>query len=401
MSHKPSILIAGAGIGGLTAALALLKRGFEVNVYEQAPVLGELGAGLQLGPDGTRILQALGLGDEMVKTVCIAAQKDVRLWDTGMRRKLFDLGEDSLERFGAPYWFVHRGDLHRVLREAVTDQSAGCIHTNKKAIGFEETENHVTLSFEDETSVSGDILIGADGIHSVVRDCLFSSPKPAYVGIVAWRGLAKMEDLPDELREPVGTNWVGPGGHAITYPLRRGEIMNFAAFTERNDWQVEGWSIQGTYEECHADFEGWNPLIHDIIKVLDQPFKWALAGRDPLQSWTKGRVTVLGDAAHPTLPFLAHGAIMALEDAYVLARCLSEQPEAAEAALKVYEQTRVERTTKIVNESAKNAERFHNPILSEPQKAIEYINREWEPEKVKARYDWLFEYDATTAKLAV
>ena len=116
MSHKPSILIAGAGIGGLTAALALLKRGFEVNVYEQAPVLGELGAGLQLGPDGTRILQALGLGDEMVKTVCIAAQKDVRLWDTGMRRKLFDLGEDSLERFGAPYWFVHRGDLHAFIQ---------------------------------------------------------------------------------------------------------------------------------------------------------------------------------------------------------------------------------------------------------------------------------------------
>lgn len=400
MTQKPEIMISGAGIGGLTAALALIQRGFAVQIFEQALELRELGAGLQLGPDGSRILQALDLEGPMSEVICEAAEKEVRLWSDGTRRKLFDLGEDSLKRFGAPYWFVHRGDFHRVLRDAVEARAPGAIRTGKKGVRVTETPQQVTLHFEDGSAASADVLIGADGVHSAVRDHLFTTPRPHFVGIVAWRGLAQMTDLPEDLRDPVGANWVGPGGHVITYPLRRGEILNFVGLVERDDWTVEGWSIPGDRAECHADFENWHPQIHRIIDTIDQPFKWALAGRDPLTRWSRGPISLLGDAAHPTLPFLAHGAIMALEDAYVLARCLDDTPETPERALRRYEQARIARTTRIVNASAANTQRFHNPILADPIAALNYLDTEWAPEKVRARYDWLFEYDATTVPIA-
>jgi salicylate hydroxylase len=400
MSNKPSVLIAGAGIGGLTAALALLRRGFEVQVFEQAPELGELGAGLQLAADGTRILQALGLGPKMETVICEAACKEVRLWNTGETRKLFDLGEDSRRRFGAPYWFAHRGDLHRILYEAVATLAPNSVHTGKRCVSYSETGGAVELHFESGGSVRGDVLIGADGVHSRLRDQMFASPRAEFTGIVAWRGMARMEELPLSLRRPVGTNWVGPGGHIVTYPVRRGELMNFSGFVERSDWTIESWSTKGTCEECAKDYEGWNDSVHDIIRVLGHPFKWALIGREPLQTWSLGRATLLGDAAHPTLPFLGHGSIMALEDAFVLARCLDETPDEPQFALKRYEATRVQRTTAIVEGSAENAKRFHNRVLADRERARAYLDEHWQPENVRQRYDWLFEYDATKVPLA-
>lgn len=191
---------------------------------------------------------------------------------------------------------------------------------------------------------------------------------------------------------------VGPGGHVITYPLRRGEIMNFVGFGERDDWKIESWTEKGTKAECAADFQGWHPLVHQIIAVLDQPYKWALVGRAPLAAWTKGRVTMVGDACHPMLPFLAQGANQALEDALVLARCLDAHTDVA-VALARYEVLRLERTTKIVNGSVESGRRFHNPTLADPAAAIAYVDREWQPDKVRMRYDWLFEYNA--GKVAV
>lgn len=397
---KPTVLIAGAGIGGLAAGLALIQRGFAVKIFEQAPKLEEVGAGLQLAADGTKILIALGLREQMEEVVCEASGKEVRLWNTGERRKLFDLGEDSRARFGAPYWFVHRADLHFALKAAVDAADSEAVITDARCTGFEEVEGRVRLDLQNRDSVWGDVLVGADGVHSCLRDQMFASPKAEFTGMLAWRGLARTENLPKHMRDPIGTNWVGPGGHVITYPLRRGELMNFVGIIERDDWTVESWSTKGTKEECARDFEGWHPEIHDIIQAVDQPFKWALVGRDPLQTWSKGRATVLGDAAHPTLPFLAHGAIMALEDAFALARCLDEAPEDPITALRRYEATRVTRATDIVNGAAANATRFHNEVLSDPRGAVDYLDNEWAPEKVRQRYDWLFEYDMTTAPLA-
>ena len=389
------IIIAGAGIGGLTAALALLQRGFDVTVFEQAPELKEVGAGIQVAANGSRVLIELGLEDRLAPVICEAAAKEVRLWNSGQTWKLFDLGVDSIRRFGAPYWMVHRGDLHRVLLEAVQAIKPDAVVTNTQVTGFAQQGGRVTVQLADGRSATGQGLIGADGVHSRLRSQMFQSPQARFTGLMAWRGLAPMEKLCAELQRPVGTNWIGPGGHVITYPIRGNELLNFVGLVENVTWTRESWTEAGTREECRADFQGWNPLIHEVIEVMGTPFRWALVGRDPLPVWTQGAVTLLGDACHPTLPFLAQGAIMAIEDGLIVARCLEAQPDDIPAALKTYESLRTERTAAIVRGSEANLHRFHNQALADPVTAVEYVEREWQPDKVRMRYDWLFEYDAT------
>jgi salicylate hydroxylase len=398
LASKPHVLIAGAGIGGLTAALALLQRGYDVDVYEQASRLLEFGAGIQIAANGSRVLIALGLEDRLKPIVSEAAGKEVRIWNTGQTFKLFDLGSDSIARFGAPYWFVHRGDLHAALRDAVLALKKDAIHTSSRCVGFDQDGGRVTLRLEDGRRIEGDCLVGADGVHSRLRAQMFDAGKPEFMGIIAWRGLAPRKELSEDLQRLVGTNWVGPGGHVITYPVHGGELLNFVGFGERTDWTEENWNTPGSKEECAADFQNWNPLVHEIIRKVDQPYKWALVGRAPLQTWTQGRVTLMGDACHPTLPFLAQGAIMAIEDGYVLARCLDAYDDVAEA-LRRFQDARVDRTTKIVNGSTAAGKRFHNPILADADAAVGYMEREWAPEATRTRYDWLFEYDATTTPI--
>jgi salicylate hydroxylase len=392
-------MIAGAGIGGLTAALALLRCGFDVDIFEQADELRELGAGIQLGPNGSRILLALGLGPAMREVVAEPAAKEVRLWSTGETWKLFDLGLDSMERFGAPYWMVHRGDFHRVLRHAVEQAKPGAIHLGCRAIACTERNARPVLVLEDGRQVEGDLVIGADGVHSRLRAHMFGAAEPEFTGLMAWRGIVPMERLPVELRRPVGTNWHGPGSHVVTYPLRRGSLLNFVGVVERDDWRSDSWTEHGTKQECATDFAGWHPLVHAIIDSLDAAYKWALIGRAPMPTWSRGRVTLLGDACHPTLPFLAQGAIMAMEDGVVLARCLEAFPGDVPSALQRYEALRVERTTRVVVGSAANTKRFHNPILVDPARARAYMDREYPPDKGRTLFDWLFEYDAMTASI--
>jgi len=394
MTQTPRVLIAGAGIGGLTAALALLRAGTDVEIFEQASALEQLGAGIQISANGARVLFHLGLQHSLQAVWSEPAGKEVRLWSTGQTWKLFDLGAQSRQRYGAPYFMVHRADLHRVLIEALQMSGAGKLRLNAKCAGFEQDRHGVNLVLETGERIGGDALIGADGVHSRIRAELFGPDQPYFTGCMAWRGLIATERLPRHLRTPVGTNWIGPGGHVVHYPVRRGELLNFVGIVEREDWQVESWTEQGSVEECAGDYRGWNRDVHLLIENIQTPFKWALLGRDPLPRWTVDRVSLLGDAAHPTLPFMAQGANMAIEDAGVLARCIGCDRDNIPRALMRYDAARRERTSRLVLAAAENTRRFHNPALAEPSAAQHYVDTEWQEEKIKQRYDWVFEYDA-------
>jgi len=393
------IVIAGAGIGGLTAAAALLKKGFDVTVFEQAQELKEIGAGVQLSPNATRVLYQLGVGDALDGLACEPLGKRVRLWNTGQSWRLFDLGTQSRALYGYPYFTLHRADLHQKLADTVRALKPDAIRLNHKVESFSQQNGKVRVQAVGGETCEGDLLVGADGVHSRVRRALFGPDEPVFSGVMAWRGVIDASKLPEHLREPYGANWVGPGAHVIHYPLRGNNLINFVGAVEKSGWQVESWSERGTLEECLGDFAGWHEDVRTLISAIDIPYKWALMVREPMPRWSLGHATLLGDACHPTLPFLAQGACMAIEDGYLLARCLERHARDVPAALQRYEALRLERTAKVVRGSAANATRFHNPQLAHAEGAAAYVDREWSEERVKERYNWLFEYNVDTLEV--
>lgn len=395
---KHHILIAGGGIGGMAAALALINRGHDVDVYEQAAELKEFGAGVQVSPNGTRALHALGVFDALQKLSCNTEGKEVRLWNTGRTWKLFDLGSEAIERYGFPYVTVFRPDLLQVLVDAVRARKPGAIHLGKRVAGVTQRNGRVTLALESGETVEGDALIGADGVHSGIRHGLFGGDSPRFFGMIAWRGVIPIERVPREISRHKATNWIGVGGHVVHYPLRAGRLMNFVGIQERSDWRVESWTTEGTAQECINDHKGWHANVHALIAAAPSLFKWALMGRDPLPQWTVGHVTLLGDACHPTLPMLAQGAVMAIEDAVILGRCFDKYGDVA-IALARYQDARIAVTTRKVVGANDNAVRFHNPALGTEDGATAYVDREWSRDAVIRRYEWIFTYNVDTVDI--
>jgi len=319
----------------------------------------------------------------------------IRHWSTGETWNWFDLGATTAQRYGTPHVMLHRGDLHSLLADAVRAQKPDAVKLGRRCAAISTDGDHAEVRFEDGESVRAAYVIGADGIHSKVRACLFGADRPEFTGCVAWRGLVPVDKLPPHLQSMLGTNWLGPHGHVLHYPVRRGEIMNFISFVERDDWQVESWVTQGTRDELANDFRGWHPDVHEIISRIETPYKWALMVRGPMPRWSQGRVTLLGDACHPTLPFLGQGGVMAVEDGYVVAACLDKYFDDPATAFTRYEEIRRDRTATVVRKSHENRRSAFSPALANPGAVAAEVAREWQQERVRERMEWLYAHDAT------
>jgi salicylate hydroxylase len=399
MASSKRVIIVGGGIGGMTAALALLKRGIDVDLYEQSSRLREVGAGIQLSANGTRVLYALGLKEALAQSQVIPERRELRHWSTGETWTWFELGTASVQRYGTPHIMLHRSDLHGVLSNAVGSVKSDAISLGRKCVAVSQTSEHAQLLFEDGTGAQAPFAIGADGIHSNVRAALFGPSNPVFTGCVAWRGLVPMERLPKHMQRMVGTNWLGPHGFVLHYPVRRGELMNFVPVIERDDWQIESWVSEGTRNELADDFRGWHSDVHAIIANIETPFKWALMVRESMESWSAGRVTLLGDACHPTLPFLGQGGVMSIEDGYVLAACLEKYFGDPSRAFARYEEVRRDRTAMVVRKAHENRAMAFEPRLDDKNAVAEAIARDWLQVRLKERLDWLYSYDATAIEI--
>lgn len=393
------VLIAGAGMGGLTLALALLKKGFDVDVYEQSSELREVGAGLWISANGSKVMNALGLSEALQKINLPPKDRLIRYWKTGESKSV--VPANASPKADHTLVQVLRAELQRVLYEAVISLKPGAVHFGVRTTGAETVNGRARLLLDDGKHVEADVVVGCDGAHSRVRQSLFGPAPSRYTDALAWRGLTPISKLKPQHSEPLASTWVGPTAHVTTYPVQRnGEMfVSFSAQVDSEKWHTESWSEKGDLADALKDFEGWHQDILDLFIGSENLFRWGLFVRDPLDSWSKGQVTLVGDACHSMTPYLGMGVNMTMEDAYVLARCLEAGVDDIPAALQRYDRARIDRANRTKAESLKMLKIFHNPALNQPETAWPYIDQNWSTEAVRERYDWLLQYDATTVEI--
>jgi salicylate hydroxylase len=350
------VLIAGGGIGGITTALALRQRGIDAVLFEQAEAFREVGAGIQLSANATRVLRTLGLGEPLARVGIYPEGRDYRAWDTGERVFWTPLGEQAEVHFGAPYYQVHRADLVGILVNALGDTG---IHLNAHVQALEQDGHSVTMTLANGRTVTGDVLVGADGIHSTVRAQLFGREQPRYTGCVAWRGLVPAERLTHLDLGRVNGIWIGPNRSMVQYYVSAGRMFNWVGISRSAHAAQESWLAEGRAEDALAEYADWHPAIRAIIGATPRVLRQALYDREPLAEWGVGRVVLLGDAAHPMMPFYAQGAGQSIEDAYILAGCVALWPDEPVAALQQYARLRQPRTAWIQQLSRREEELYH------------------------------------------
>jgi len=387
-------LIAGAGIAGLAAAAALAREGWEVQVYERAATIEEVGAGLQMSPNASKVLRWL---DVLAQIDAAAVRPEAALMRDGVTgAEIFsaELGDRARHRWGAPYLHVHRADLHAALLDAA--RAAGAeIETGVSVVNYAHRPEGVRLSLSDGRVETGRLVIGADGIRSALRAALNGPETPDFTGQVAWRGTLPVARVPEALRFPRATVWCGPGRHMVTYLLRGGEVLNFVAVEEVSDWAEEGWSAPGDPAELARAFDGWHADVTGLIGSIEETFRWGLFVRPAQVRWVDRSLALIGDAAHPMLPFLAQGAAQALEDVAVLVRQLRAHRKVGEALL-AFEEERWARVTRVQEMSRENGRLYHRrtPLGRLARSVPLAIAQSMAPALVRRRLDRLYGYDA-------
>lgn len=380
--------VMGGGIGGFASALALAQRGAVVRVLEQADQIGEVGAGLQISPNGVRVLDALGLGD--AARARSTRSQGVWLRDGVTGREVIDLDLARL-RPDETYLMFHRADLLDMLMQAAV--AAGVtVETGVRVDRVEATGAKPVIHIDGREPETVGFLVGADGLHSVLRTELNGNMPPFFTGQVAWRAL-----VPATGREDAeAAIFMGPGRHMVTYPLRQGQVINLVAVEERRDWADEGWFHRDDPDNLRRAFAGFCQDARDVLNRVEQVHVWGLHRHPVALEWHKGFCALLGDAAHPTLPFMAQGAVMALEDAWVLADCLAKMGLQDGPAL--YQARRRPRVARVIEAANKNARNYHygNPVAKAVGHGVLRLANQVAPDKVLSRFDWIYQHDVTT-----
>jgi salicylate hydroxylase len=341
MPRTPRVLVIGGGIGGLAAALALERQRAEVIVCEQSPKLSEIGAGIGLAPNAIKALRALGLEDKINAAAYASEFAVIRSWRDGREISRSYQG-DYHEKFGAPSVTIHRADLLRILADALRSAD---IRLGLRCVAVAPRANGAVARFADGSEIEADLVVGADGIHSKVRESLFGADAPRFTGCICFRGMAPAEAVPPDVNTANVTLWMGPRGHVVHYLVRRGELLNIVAHIDSDAWTEESWT-----RECD---------VAEVITTYARWYKWALYDRDPPERWSKGRATLLGDSAHAMLPYLGQGAAMAIEDGCVLAGAIARSADDLDAALTAYEKLRKPRASQAVLGSRARARENH------------------------------------------
>jgi salicylate hydroxylase len=383
MARRRRIIIIGGGIGGLTAARALSLRDHEVEVFERAAAPGEVGAGLQVGPSAVKVLYALGLKDPLHAIACMPDCFATFIWlDASLMHR--ESYQETFKIYGAPYLTAHRADLHKVLLDSAADAR---MHVGKRCIGASSTPEGAVAHFADGSAAEADVVVGADGIHSAVREALWGKDNPRYTHYLGWRGVLPMQDALAVIGEEAAilhrkdvVLWRSPTGTMLFYPLRAGQLLNFFAGRYTDEWAEESWTVPSSRAELLAAFKGWPAERIRVCDLIVDIYKWAFFDRDPLARWSRGNVSLLGDAAHPMMPTLAQGAAITIEDAYVLARYLSDRTLSPADALREYEAERIGRASRV-------------QILAREQFDD---NRKVPPPPPRDR-TWIFRHDVTAA----
>ena len=387
-----SVGVVGGGIGGLAAALSLHRAGFDVHVYEQAHSVSEIGAGIQVSPNASRILHGLGLGDDLAAMGVRPLALHQRRWDDGRTLLRTPLADAVVDAFGFAWYQMHRADLLATLLRALPPER---VHVGHRLVSLVEHGDGVEADFENGNSVLVDALVGADGIHSTVQRILFGPRSAQFTGCAAYRGLIPAERLSHLDLKVTCDVWMGPGRHFVHYFVRNKQLFNFVTAVEQDSWTGESWTDKSDVATVLAEFDGWHPQVRAIINAVDEIFIWALFDRPPLDRWSVGRTTLLGDACHPMLPFMAQGAAQAIEDGATLTACLARaSSEDTPAALRRYEQLRLPRASRLQALSAANKMRFHladGPDQEERDAEMATGSTDWS----KTASAWIFEHDPT------